>query len=615
MTPPLLNGLNDAQKSAVKHTEGPVLILAGAGSGKTKVLTHRVAYLIQQKHVSPSRILMCTFTNKAAKEMKERVSMLLSGIEGILFAGTFHSLCAKILRKEGHVLGFSSRFSIYDETDQLDAIKRVMETLNISQKDIHPQAALATISQAKNELISPSSYFEYAQGAFQKSVARIYSAYQDLLKKSDAADFDDLLCFCVALFQKHPEILGKYQETYQYILVDEYQDTNKAQYAITKLLSGRHGNICVVGDISQSIYGWRGADYRNILHFTKDFPRVLTFHLEQNYRSTQFILDAAHGVISKNTLHPVLKLWTYKTKGEKITLYEARNEKDEAVFIAQTILQSDRPFTDFAVLYRTNAQSRTVEEIFIRYGIPYILVGGIRFYERKEIKDVLAYLKLLANPKDMVSYERAAKLGKKRLSSFLTFAQKLYIKKQLISSTTLELLDAILKETRYADLYDAQNEEDAYRLENIQELRSVATEFPDLAEFLENVALVEQEYYPDEIKKRDEKRKGVTLMTIHSAKGLEFATVFMIGLEEGLFPHSRSLLEKEEIEEERRLCYVGITRAKEKLYLIFANRRLYFGQRTQNRVSRFISDIPEHVLESQVSLDSSWGFDEDTLLL
>lgn len=621
MTQSFLNELNPAQQKAVTKTDGPVLILAGAGSGKTKVLTYRVAYLILEKQISPSNILMLTFTNKAAGEMKERITKLLSGYQltadsfQLPFAGTFHSLCAKVLRKDGHDISIPPSFLIYDGQDQIDLIKSIMKALDISVKNFNPGAILHTISEAKNELISALEYPQYARGYFQETVSRVYLAYQKALRENEALDFDDLLMKTVELLVKQPEILGKYQETYRYFLVDEYQDTNKAQYELTKLLSARYRNICVVGDASQSIYRWRGADFRNITNFKRDYPDVVEFHLEQNYRSTQIVLDAAFGVIAKNTTHPILKLWTEKNGGDKITLYEARNEHDEATFLVQTILQSNRPFSDFAVLYRTNAQSRVLEEAYLHAGIPYVLVGGTRFYERKEIKDVLAYLRLLSNPKDTVSYKRIEKLGKGRMEKFLHFAETIAKDNKLLSFTTLELLDKTLDTTQYLDLYDANNEEELYRLENIKELRSVATEFPVLQSFLESIALVEQEYEPDTLKKRDRNRDAVTLMTMHAAKGLEFPIVFMIGMEEGLFPHSRSLMEKEELEEERRLCYVGITRAKEKVYLTYANRRLFFGTRTQNMISRFIADMPEHTIELQVSLNTSRAFDADDMLL
>lgn len=615
-----LNDLNKEQQAAVKKTEGPVLILAGAGSGKTRVLTYRVIYLIKEKRVSPFNILMVTFTNKAAGEMKERIIKLLANNESRItnndlpFAGTFHSLCAKILRTEGKYLSVPANFLIYDEQDTLDAIREVMKKLDISTKSFNPTAVLHTISEAKNELVSAIEYPQYARGYFQETVAKVYLEYQKLLKENEALDFDDLLMKVVQLFEKNPEVLARYQEKYHYILIDEYQDTNRAQYILAKQLAGRFRNICVVGDASQSIYRWRGADFRNIVNFKNDYPEVAIFHLEQNYRSTQIILDAAFGVISKNTTHPILKLWTDKKAGERILLYEARTEHDEAAFLIQTILQAGRPFTDFAVLYRTNAQSRVLEEAFLHAGIPYVLVGGTRFYERKEIKDVLSYLRLVSNPKDTVSYKRVEKLGKGRLEKFLEFAAEVKKENRLVGLTTLELLDQIIEKTSYLDLYNANIEEEAYRLENIKELRSVATEFPVLTEFLETVALIEQEYQPARLE-REKKRNAVTLMTLHAAKGLEFPVVFIIGMEEGLFPHSRALMDREELEEERRLCYVGVTRAKEKLYLTYANRRLYFGTRTQNMISRFVADIPQHILEFNASLTADRGFREDDLLL
>jgi len=613
MTESLLNDLNKHQQQAVTKTDGPVLILAGAGSGKTRVLTYRVAYIIREKHVSPQNILMVTFTNKAAQEMKERIAKLLSS-PNIPFAGTFHSLCVRILRIDGMHIGISPKFLIYDDQDSLDAIKDIMKVLDLNTKNYNPSAILHTISEAKNELITATEYPQYARGYFQEVVAQVYLAYQKLLKNNEALDFDDLLGKTVELFQKQKEILGKYQEKYQYILVDEYQDTNKAQYLLTKLLAGRYHNICVVGDASQSIYRWRGADFRNITNFLRDYPDAKEFHLEQNYRSTQHILDAAYGVISKNTSHTVLNLFTEKTGGDRITLYEARTEHDESSFIAQTILQSNKPFNNFAVLYRTNAQSRVLEESFLHNGIPYVLIGGTRFYERKEIKDVLAYLRYIANPKDSVSYKRIEKLGKGRMEKFLTYVTNEKDNK-LIDLSTLELLDHVLSVTQYLSLYDANVEEEAYRLENIKELRSVATEFSVLSDFLDTVALIEQSYEPDTLKKRDGNRDAVTLMTLHSAKGLEFPVVFIIGMEEGLFPHSRSLMDKDELEEERRLCYVGLTRAKDKLYLTYANRRMLFGTRTQNMVSRFVAEIPQHVLELHVSVNYDRGFREDDMLL
>jgi len=586
----ILSQLNPAQQEAVSHREGPMLILAGAGSGKTRALTYRVAYLMAEKKVKPENILLLTFTNKAAKEMKERVKKLVGSVPP--FAGTFHSFGARILRMDGENLGLPSHFSIFDENDQEEVVKKAIEEIGLSPKKFNPRSVLSTISQAKNELISALEYPSLARGYFQETVARVFLIYQKLLKEQEALDFDDLLVETVRLFQKHPEVLGKYQNRFQWILVDEWQDTNRAQYLLTKLLVSRFRNLCVVGDASQSIYAFRGADFRNITNLQKDFPDIKIYNLEQNYRSTQTILDAAYEVIRHNHSHPILKLWTQNQPGEKIGLYQARSELDEAQFIVRTIKNylssSDFKLNHFAVLYRTNAQSRSIEEAFLHEGLPYTLVGGVRFYSRKEIKDVLSYLRLIANPKDAVSSGRIAKLGKRRLEKFLRLTPKL-----TPTIATIEILDKILAETDYLELYNNQDPQDLARLENIKELRSVATQFPDLITFLENVALVEKEtlhYGPSQ--------NAVTLMTAHAAKGLEFPVVFIVGMEEGLFPHSRSFFEPLEIEEERRLCYVGMTRAKQKLYFSFASRRLYFGQSSQNLVSRFLAEIPESFLES-----------------
>ncbi len=586
----ILSDLNTKQQEAVREVSGPVLILAGAGSGKTRVLTYRVAYLVGTKKVSPENILLVTFTNKAANEMKERVKKLLSG-QTLPWAGTFHSLCAKILRVDGKEIGISPRFVIYDDSDTTDLIKDIMKRMNISTKNVNPNAVAATIGQAKNQLINSLEYPQYARGFFQETVSQIYLSYQKELKENEALDFDDLIMETVRLFRTSRETLEKYQDKWLYLLVDEYQDTNHAQFELTKLLAKKRRNICVVGDFSQSIYSWRGADYRNLLHFKSEFPETKTFNLEQNYRSTQLILDAAYKVISKNTSHPILKLWTNRDGGERIFLYEARNEQDEALFI---LSQIKGPYSNFAVLYRTNAQSRVLEETFLHAGVPYVLVGGTRFYERKEVKDVLSYLRLLHNPKDTVSAKRLEKLGKARLEKFLTLKPE-----SLELKPTLEILDKVLATTGYLELFDQENEEDLARLENIKELRSVAQEFSKLDEFLENVALVEREGNKSRVKPGS--LGAVTLMTLHAAKGLEFPTVFMVGMEEGLFPHSRSLMDRLEMEEERRLCYVGITRAKEKLYLTYARRRLFFGTNSSNMISRFVADIPEHLLEAKFS--------------
>lgn len=596
----LLKHLNPQQKEAVAQIDGPVIILAGAGSGKTRVLAYKAAYLILEKHISPENILLVTFTNKAANEMKERISKLLMTNDQRLmttfpFAGTYHSLCAKILRREGRHIGIEANFVIYDTQDSKDAIKEAIKELDLDPKRLNPGAVLSTISSAKNELISAIEYSQYARGFFQEGVVRIYLTYQRYLIENNALDFDDLIFKTVDLFRKNENIASNYQDKFHYILVDEYQDTNHAQYVFTKILAKRWRNICVVGDASQSIYGWRGADFRNITNFKKDFSDAKIFHLEQNYRSTQNILDAAYQIISRNKSHPILKLWTKESGGPLIKLYQAKSEHDEAEFIIRE-LGNENKFSDYAVLYRTNAQSRAIEEVFLRSGIPYILVGGVRFYERKEIKDIIAYLRYLINSQDKISYKRIEKLGKKKLENFLKFNERFHNGKDTDKSTTLEILDEVITSSSYLDSFDPKDTEDLTRLENIQELHSVAAEFPILEQFLENVALVEQEYYPDHPKKFGDKPDGITMMTLHAAKGLEFSKVFMVGMEEGLFPHSRSLMEPLEIEEERRLCYVGMTRAKKELYLTFATNRLYFGQRNTNPVSRFIAEIPQHLL-------------------
>lgn len=597
----LLKHLNSAQKQAVLTSDGPILILAGAGSGKTRVLTYKVAYLILEKNISPENILMVTFTNKAANEMKQRIQKLTTNSP---FAGTFHSLCAKILRREGKHLGIPVNFTIYDEQDSRDVIKDTVLKFDLDKKKYNPNVVLAIISQAKNELISATEYPQYARGYFQENIIKIYLEYQKVLSENNALDFDDLISKTVEIFQKVNEVAALYQNRFQYVLVDEYQDTNHAQYTLTKLLAKRWRNICVVGDASQSIYAWRGADFRNINNFQNDYPGVKIFNLEQNYRSTQNILDAAFSIIKRNKSHPILKLWTDKAGGKPVTIYQAPNEHKEAEFVINCITEhkqnnSNIKYSDFAVLYRTNAQSRILEEIFLYAGIPYVLVGGVRFYERKEIKDIIAFLRLLNNTHDKVSQKRIEKIGKKRLESFLSYSQKWHEDSNKQEFSTLETMENVLKSTNYLELFDSENEEDLSRLENIKELRSVATQFPVLSQFLENVSLIEQEFSPGSPIINSEKKDAITLMTLHAAKGLEFNTVFMVGMEEGLFPHSRSLLEASELEEERRLCYVGITRAMEKIYLTYSQNRLYFGQRSSNAVSRFIAELPENLIEVQ----------------
>ena len=588
MTSGILAHLNPSQQEAVVFDKGPLLVLAGPGSGKTRVLTYKTAWLIE-KGVAPENILLLTFTNKAAEEMKKRIEKLAGGVPPL--SGTFHSFCARILRKEGKAIGIRPGFLIYDEEDQRETIKAAIKEIDVSPQNFKPSLILNLISQAKNELISALEYPDYAQGSFQLTVARIYLTYQRLLKEYNALDFDDLLLETVRLFQKEPKILEKYQQQFDYILIDEYQDTNQAQYVLTQLLARKKRKLCVVGDASQAIYGFRGANYRNLLNLKNDFPELKIINLEHNYRSTQIILDAAWEVINKNTSHPILKMKTDNTGGQPVFIFCAKNQEEEALFVLKKIMESGRPYKDFAVLYRTNAQSRVVEEVFLRAGIPYILVGGIRFYERKEIKDCLSYLRLIVNPDDKVSLKRVEKLGKNRLKKFKELREKIKDK----NFSTLEILDKILKATGYLERFDPKDNEDLGRLENIKELRSVASLFPRLEDFLENVALLTAEYLPANSPRANGEFEAVTLMTAHAAKGTEFPVVFMIGMEEGLFPHLKSLTDKESIEEERRLCYVGMTRAKEELYLTYARRRLYFGQTLVNQPSRFILDIPDYL--------------------
>ncbi len=604
----LLDDLNPIQQQAVKATEGPVLVLAGAGSGKTRALTYRVAYLISEKKVPPENILVLTFTNRAAGEMVERIKKLTGSLPTQPVMGTFHSFCARVLRKEGRNLNLPPGFAIYDESDALEAVKEAMGGLNIPTQKTSPSSVRATISGAKNELISSLDYPRYARGYFQETVAKIYMEYQKVLAKNQALDFDDLLLMTIRLFQTDPRVLTRYQIQFQYILIDEYQDTNPAQYLISKYLANRHRNICVVGDASQSIYSFRGADFRNIVNLKKDYPNAKVFNLEQNYRSTQNILDAAHGVISKNKSHPILKLWTNKEGGEKIAVREVRNEVEEALFILSQIDQNN--LSNYAVLYRTNAQSRPLEEQFLKAGIPYKLVGGVSFYQRKEIKDVLSYFRLLQNPADSVAIKRAEKIGKGRLAKIMELY--LEVNTQPDQYSTLDLLDLILARTGYLTYIDDGTEIGKARVENVRELRSVAEEFPNLIDFLENVALIESADKPNGVK---DENHVVTLMTLHSAKGLEFPVVFIVGLEEGLFPHSRAMLDISELEEERRLMYVGITRAKEKLFLIYTKQRLYFGTRSNNLVSRFLADIPENLISSNTNYrDQDQFLNEDDWL-
>lgn len=629
----VLGGLNQDQIKAVKQIKGPVLVLAGAGSGKTKTLTQRIAYLIQNKKVSPENILAITFTNKAAGEIKQRVQKAAGTRSDKRFnISTFHSFCARLLRHEADKLGYSRNFSIFDNADQLTAVKQAMERLNLDTKKTIPEAVLHYISSAKNELVDPIAYNELAKGSFQGTVAKVYFVYQDILRRSQAMDFDDLIMNTVVLFKDHPEVLIKYQDRFQYILIDEYQDTNTAQYELATLLAQKHRNLFVVGDDWQSIYSWRGANFRNILNFNKDYPDATTFKLERNYRSTQTILDSGHAVIAPNKNKSSKKLWTDKTEGDPVIIYEALNERDEGDFIIRevTYLQAETGarLADFVVLYRTNAQSRSLEESCLRHGLPYQVVGGVRFYDRKEIKDMLAYLTLLTNPHDNVALQRiinipARGIGKKTWLAYENSArasnQSVYqyleehlninagvkelielmtkIRQQSKILVLSKLLDYILLHTGYKKILEGEGIEGETRLENIFELKSVMEKYDHLKPgealtvFLEEVNLIAD---IDTYRKGDD---AITLMTLHASKGLEFNYVFIAGMEENLFPHSRTLMEQEELEEERRLCYVGITRAKHRVYLIYAQERLLYGILQANPPSRFIDDLPEHLTE------------------
>ncbi|OGY27670.1 MAG: hypothetical protein A2864_02220 [Candidatus Woykebacteria bacterium RIFCSPHIGHO2_01_FULL_39_12] len=608
----VLSSLNSKQKEAVKHSAGPALVLSGPGSGKTRVITHRIAYLINEEGVKPSQIIAVTFTNKASNEMRGRLKNLIGKESFDLWVGTFHSTCSKILRANGKFLGISPKFLIYDESDSLRLVKDILIELNIDLKQVSAASIRSSIEGAKNELIDSAEYISFSRGYFQEVVGNVYRIYQKKLSEYNALDFEDLLMQTVRLFQNYPEILDTYQKKFKYILVDEYQDTNRAQYVFSKLLATNHRNIFVVGDAAQAIYGWRGADFRNILNFSQDFPEGKIFNLAQNYRSSKKIVAAAKSVISKNTSHPMLDLWTDNDDGLPIILYEAVNENDEAAFVLRTIekLKSSRQgfsLSSFAVLYRTNAQSRSLEEAFLAAGIPYILVGGVRFYERREIKDVLAYLRNLSNPKDLLGYKRIVNIPPRgigtttmqtpnhpKLVGFNSLLDEL--REQVPNQTTMGLIDLILTKTKYLDYLEDGTEEGRSRIENVKELRSVASEFPKLSDFLENVSLIEKEYLPPKPSFQNVAKEAVTLMTLHAAKGLEFPVVFMVGMEENLLPHLRSLNDLSELEEERRLCYVGMTRAQKQLYLTYATKRLYFGAKTEGILSRFVLDIPEELL-------------------
>lgn len=643
----LLNGMNDRQAEAVQTTEGPLLIMAGAGSGKTRVLTHRIAYLIDEKLVNPWNILAITFTNKAAREMKERAYDLNPATQDCLIA-TFHSMCVRILRRDADHIGYNRNFTIVDPGEQRTLMKRILKQLNLDPKKWNERSILGTISNAKNDLIDDVAYAAQARDMYTQIVSQCYTAYQKELRQSESVDFDDLIMLTLRLFDQNPDVLTYYQQKFQYIHVDEYQDTNHAQYQLVKLLASRFKNICVVGDADQSIYGWRGADMQNILDFEKDYPQAKVVLLEENYRSTKTILQAANEVIQNNKNRRPKNLWTQNADGEQIVYYRADDEQDEAVFVARTIDELSRSqnflHKDFAVLYRTNAQSRTIEEALLKSNIPYTMVGGTKFYSRKEIRDIIAYLNLIANLSDNISFERIINEPKrgigpgtvekirdfanmqdmsmldasanimlsgikgKAAQSIWDFANVILdLREQLDQLRITELVEAILEKTGYVDILNAQATlESKARVENIEEFLSVTKNFDDTADgpeeetgldklsrFLNDLALIA------DTDSGSQETSEVTLMTLHAAKGLEFPVVFLIGMEENVFPLSRAAEDQDELEEERRLAYVGITRAEKILYLTNANSRLLFGRTNYNRPTRFINEISSDLLEYQ----------------
>lgn len=645
----LINGMNDKQAEAVQTTQGPLLIMAGAGSGKTRVLTHRIAHLVQDLNVFPWRILAITFTNKAAKEMRERISALLSeDVARDIWVSTFHALAVRILRRDGENIGLSRNFTIIDTSAQKTLMKRVISDLNLDTNQYDPRTILGMISNAKNDMLRPNDYTKQADNTFQETVAEVYTAYQNELKRAQSVDFDDLIMLTIDLFQSTPDVLARYQNQFEYLHVDEYQDTNDAQYTIVNLLAKRSQNLAVVGDADQSIYGWRGANMNNILNFEKDYPTAHTVMLEQNYRSTQNILDAANAVINHNNERIPKKLWTQNGKGDKISYYRAQTERDEANFILSNIqkMREEKkvPYSDFAVLYRTNAQSRNVEESLVKANMPYTMVGGHKFYERKEILDIMSYMNLITNPDNNAAFERvvnepkrglgmtslmrlrelsnrlnvsymtaidsielAPEISTKAASKFLMFAEMMHdLRQQSEFLNVTELAELAMTRSGYRQMLAEKNDPDSQaRLENLEEFLSVTKEFdekyhaddPDavdpMTDFLGSTALM------TDLDDFEEGDGAVTLMTLHAAKGLEFPVVFLIGMEEGIFPLSRSLIDESLLEEERRLAYVGITRAKAKLFLTNAFSRLLYGRTQANDASRFIEEISPELLDLQ----------------
>ena len=639
----IIDVLNDKQKEAVLSTEGPCLVIAGAGSGKTKVLTHKIAYLMQEKNVKPWSILAITFTNKAANEMKERVENLVGDVAKDMWIGTFHSICVRILRRYIDRIGFTSSFIIFDSSDQRTLVKQCLKQLNIDDKMLNDRAVLSEISNAKNEMLEPDAYKLRTNNEIRKeTIAKVYELYQKRLRENNAIDFDDIINYTIRILSENPDVLEYYSNKFEYVLVDEYQDTNKAQFTLVSILAALHGNITVVGDNDQGIYSFRGADITNILNFEKDFPGTKIIKLEQNYRCTQNILDAANAVIKNNETKYEKKLWTENGKGGMITVFRGNDEYDEANFIVENINKLRREeymtYNDFAILYRMNSQSRSIEDILRRENVPYKIIGGLKFYERKEIKDTIAYLRLIQNPSDNLSLTRIINepkrgIGKTSLDNvqqiavqsetsmydvikradefglnrvfvnsreFISQIEELRAKKDHIKIS--DLIKETLNKTGYTKaLEDEDTTEAETRLENIEEFLTVAMEFEEqmaensLEEFLEGITL------SSDIDNADDQEDSVTLMTLHSAKGLEFPVVFLVGMEEGIFPGYKSIGEPKELEEERRLCYVGITRAKQNLFISCARQRTIFGSTSCNQVSRFVKEIPKELMD---------GFDE-----
>ena len=638
----LVKKMNSEQSEAVRTTEGPLLIMAGAGSGKTRVLTHRIAYLLDEKDVSPYNILAITFTNKAAKEMNARVEHLVGEEAQVIWMSTFHSMCVRILRRDADRIGIERNFTIIDPTDQKSVIKDVLKSENIDSKRFEPRMFIGAISNLKNELKTPEDAQKEANDFHSQMVATVYKGYQRQLSRNEALDFDDLIMTTINLFERVPETLEYYQNKFQYIHVDEYQDTNKAQYTLVKLLANKFKNLCVVGDSDQSIYGWRGADIQNILSFEEDYPEAKTIFLEQNYRSTKNILNAANEVIKHNSERKPKGLWTANSGGDKIQYYEAMTERDEAEYVVKEIMKhqrSGKKYSEMAILYRTNAQSRVLEETFMKSNIPYTMVGGQKFYDRKEIKDLLSYLRVIANSNDDISLQRIINVPKRGIGpssvekiqtyalqnnismfdalaevdfiglskkvtqeciSFYEMIQNLIKEQEFLEIS--EIVDEVLQKSGYKDMLDReQSIESRSRLENLDEFMSVPKDYEEntpleeqsLINFLTDLSLVA------DIDEADT-QNGVTLMTMHSAKGLEFPIVFIMGMEESLFPHIRAIKSEDdhEMEEERRICYVAITRAEELLYITNATTRMLFGRSQSNMPSRFLKEIPEDLLDS-----------------